>query len=313
MQSNPNQPPPGTNRSGYLRMATLKRLLRAATEVETAWAGEHQTDADLCMGRLRLLDVRSQDGFCARHLPGSASLPEEELTFRTPELPPKWRPFAVLAADTATARRVAGRLRQRGWTRAIHVSGGVAQWPGPWATGPPTRVLWEPTPLIRTWAGALPAGRVIDLGCGSGRDAVYLAMQGHRVTAVDLLPDALEKASALAGRCGVDLTLRQMDLKRQRPDTRVPFDTACMVRFLDRDLLAGSPELLTRGGLLLLEGYRQGEEDDPGPRRASARLQSGEALRIAQQAGLDILSYRETRDHSGAPIVQLAARRPSGR
>ncbi len=299
--------------AGYLRIATLRRLLRAATEIESAWEGDRQTDPDLCMGRLRLLDVRSPESFCARHLPGSASLPAEELALRTPELPPKWRPFAVLAGDTATARRVAAGLRKRGWARAIHVSGGVDQWPGPWATGPATRVLWEPSPLVRAWAATIPSGGAIDLGCGSGRDAVYLAMQGHRVTAVDLLPDALEKAAALAGRCGVDLTLRQMDLRRQRPETQRPFDLVCMVRFLDRDLLAWCPELLAEGGTLLLEGFRQVGEDDPGPKRPGARLQPGEALRTAQQAGFEILNYRETRDRSGASIAQLVARKSAGR
>ena len=309
MHSNPQEHAGASRPAGYLRIATLRRLLRAATEIEAAWEGERQTDPDLCMGRLRLLDVRSQESFYARHLPGSACLPEEELVFRTPELPPKWRPFAVLAGDTTTARRVAAGLRERGWTRAIHISGGIDQWPGPWATGPATRVLWEPTPLVRAWATTIPAGRVIDLGCGSGRDAVYLAMQGHRVTAVDLLPDALEKAAALAGRCSVDLALRQMDLRRQRPDTQRPFDLVCMVRFLDRDLLAWCPALLAGGGMLLLEGYLQREDDDPGPKRASARLQPGEALRTAQRGGLEILTYREMRDRSGSHIAQLAARK----
>lgn len=44
--------------------------------------------------------------------------------------------------------------------------------------------------------------RVLDFGCGSGRDAVYLASQGFDVTAFDILPDAVEKGKDLEARYG---------------------------------------------------------------------------------------------------------------
>ena len=44
------------------------------------------------------------------------------------------------------------------------------------------------------YAGLLPGSRALDLACGSGRNAVYLALAGMQVTAVDILPDALEQA-----------------------------------------------------------------------------------------------------------------------
>src|SRR5262249_20828667 len=71
---------------------------------------------------------------------------------------------------------------------------------GAWAkTGPSQelqRVLKE---------GWIPPGRVLELGCGMGIDAVYLAPQGFDVTAVDASPLAVEQARARARTAGVSI------------------------------------------------------------------------------------------------------------
>jgi SAM-dependent methyltransferase len=70
---------------------------------------------------------------------------------------------------------------------------------------------WDRTPgpeiLGRVIGGPdrLPPGRALDVGCGTGRDAVYLAGRGWEVTAVDLVPRALEKARERAAGEGVEV------------------------------------------------------------------------------------------------------------
>lgn len=59
---------------------------------------------------------------------------------------------------------------------------------------------------------ALPAGRALDLGCGSGRHAIYLAGHGWDVTGVDLVRDAVEAARAKAEAAGVQPRLLQGDV-----------------------------------------------------------------------------------------------------
>ena len=70
----------------------------------------------------------------------------------------------------------------------------------------PGRFIWgtQPSALARE-AAELTAerGRVLDLGCGEGRDSVYLAECGHDVVGVDLSLDGLRKAQGLAGDRGV--------------------------------------------------------------------------------------------------------------
>jgi tellurite methyltransferase len=57
-------------------------------------------------------------------------------------------------------------------------------------------------------------GRLLDLGCGEGRDSVYFAANGFQVTAIDLAQAGVRKALRLAGECGVALDdLRCADVR----------------------------------------------------------------------------------------------------
>lgn len=60
--------------------------------------------------------------------------------------------------------------------------------------------------------------RVLDIGCGEGKDAVFFARNGYAVTAFDLTSSGLDKARRLADACGVHATFFQADLLDYRPD-----------------------------------------------------------------------------------------------
>lgn len=65
---------------------------------------------------------------------------------------------------------------------------------------------WSGNPneaLIREVAD-LPPGRALDIGCGEGADAVWLAERGWQVTAIDTAEVAVQRARALAGERGVE-------------------------------------------------------------------------------------------------------------
>lgn len=70
-----------------------------------------------------------------------------------------------------------------------------------------TELVWTATPnrwVVETLAGR-PPGTAVDLACGEGRNAVWLAGQGWQVTGVDFSIAALRKAAALAWRGDVDV------------------------------------------------------------------------------------------------------------
>lgn len=80
--------------------------------------------------------------------------------------------------------------------------------------------LWglEPNQFVVRHAGSLPPGRVLDLGCGQGRNAVWLAGKRHHVTAVDLSEVAIAQATRYARQAGVDVEFIAADLTAYEPD-----------------------------------------------------------------------------------------------
>lgn len=70
----------------------------------------------------------------------------------------------------------------------------------------------EPNRFLVAEVGALSPGRALDLACGSGRNAVWLAQQGWSVVAADFADVALERAGGLAAERGVDVEWVEADL-----------------------------------------------------------------------------------------------------
>lgn len=60
--------------------------------------------------------------------------------------------------------------------------------------------------------------RVLDIGCGEGKDAVFLAKCGYAVTGFDISQQGIDKAKSLAEHNNVDITLFKADIFDYRPD-----------------------------------------------------------------------------------------------
>lgn len=77
-------------------------------------------------------------------------------------------------------------------------------------------------PILARWAGSLPPGRALDLGCSEGNNSIWLAQHGWRATGVDVSATAVARAAANAAGNGVgDRTdFQQHDLERTFPAGR---------------------------------------------------------------------------------------------
>ncbi|MEU8580361.1 class I SAM-dependent methyltransferase [Streptomyces abikoensis] len=113
-------------------------------------------------------------------------------------------------------------------------------------------------PVLVDVVEPLPAGTALDLGCGEGADAVWLARRGWRVTAADVAATALERAAGHAAEAGVAdrIDFQRHDLARTLPDG--PFDLVSAQFFqsnveLPRErILRAVAEEVAPGGLLLV-------------------------------------------------------------
>ena len=105
-----------------------------------------------------------------------------------------------------------------------------------------------------------PRSRVLSVADGEGRNSIWLAEQGHAVTAFDLSPVAVAKAGAWAAERGQNLDLRVAGVD-DWAWTPQAFDAvvAIFVQFADpamrARLFAGMWQTLKPGGVLLLQGY----------------------------------------------------------
>ncbi len=83
--------------------------------------------------------------------------------------------------------------------------------------------LWSgnPNPQLVAEAADLVPGTALDVGCGEGADAIWLAERGWRVTAVDISAVALERGAAQAAKRGADVA-RRIDWRHEDLTAWVP-------------------------------------------------------------------------------------------
>lgn len=136
--------------------------------------------------------------------------------------------------------------------------------------------VWTASPnqFLVAEVSALASGTALDLGCGEGRNAVWLAEQGWQVTAVDFSAVGIGKGRDIATRRGVEVTWVIEDLNAYQPVVST-FDLVIIfyvhVPVYQRDsVLAKGSAALAPGGTYLVVGhdlsnleYGYGGPDDP--------------------------------------------------
>lgn len=121
----------------------------------------------------------------------------------------------------------------------------------------------QPDEWLTTNLKDAPPGRALELACGLGGNAIWLARQGWRVDAVDVSPVGLEIAERFARTQHADVRWIAADLDDYTPEREV-YDLVVVFRFLDRKRL---PEIVTSalkpGGRLIYETFAQAHLDRP--------------------------------------------------
>lgn len=114
----------------------------------------------------------------------------------------------------------------------------------------------EPNPLlVRIIAEqVLTGGHALDVACGIGQNAIWLAQHGFSVDAVDISPVALDHARQAAVQAGVTVNFIQADLDRWSPPLEA-YDLVIGFRFLNRRLWPRIKTALRPGGWLVYQTF----------------------------------------------------------
>lgn len=162
-----------------------------------------------------------------------------------------------------------------------------------------------PSPWVRRWVGFVrPGGVVLDVACGSGRHARWLAELGFEVEAVDRDPTLFFSPPPGVRLRGADLEAGTWPFPGQR------FDAIVVTNYLHRPLLPTLVEALETGGLLVYETFAQGNERFGKPSNPDFLLAPGELLQ-AVQGRLRVLGYEDlvVEEPRPAAVQRICARR----
>ena len=122
--------------------------------------------------------------------------------------------------------------------------------------------MWsgQPNPQLVAEAAVLPPGEALDLGCGEGADAIWLAARGWAVTGLDVSAVALERAAAHARERDQDADIEwvQQDLATWLPDRLFDLVTAQFLHSTQmpwQQALQLAAAAVRTGGTLLIVGH----------------------------------------------------------
>jgi SAM-dependent methyltransferase len=137
-------------------------------------------------------------------------------------------------------------------------------------------------PLIKS------QGLVLDLACGSGRHAKWLAQQGYQVDALDRDPIA---TSSMQGIDGIRIQLTDLETT-EPPSFEHSYDGIIVSRYLHRPLLTSLATILKPGGILIYETFMRGNERYGKPSNPDFLLMPDELLNTYSPL-LNIISFEQ--------------------
>jgi SAM-dependent methyltransferase len=124
-----------------------------------------------------------------------------------------------------------------------------------------SELVWSagPNQFVEAELAGLHPGRAVDLACGEGRNAIWLARQGWQVTAVDFAGAGLDKGRSLAGGLDIDWVCADATTWRRGGDE--PAYDAAVVAYLQvaaperRAAVRNAFDSLRTGGTFLLVAH----------------------------------------------------------
>lgn len=160
-------------------------------------------------------------------------------------------------------------------------------------------LIGKPSPWMVEYAPLIThGGRVLDLACGSGRHAIWLAELGYQVDAID------RDAAVMSEMIGIDnINIRIADIEaNDAPLLKAQYDGIIVSRYLYRPLLNSLAEALKPGGVLIYETFMTGNERYGKPSNPDFLLRPDELLDIYTPL-LKIIAFAQGDESEPRPAV----------
>ncbi len=149
----------------------------------------------------------------------------------------------------------------------------------------------EPASFLVESIELLPRGRVLDVACGNGRNALYLAQRGYAVEGVDRSEAALRELVARAAHLQLSVDVHQVDLESNSYIIPNTYNGIVVFNYLQRSLAPHIVAGLRAGGVLIYETFIVDQAAFGKPTNPDYLLKHNELLRMF--GDLRCLRYRE--------------------
>jgi len=142
--------------------------------------------------------------------------------------------------------------------------------------------------MVKQASHILPAGKVLDMAAGEGRNARWLAGKGFQVEAVDINAIALD---TMRDDPNIKITVADLENAdwQYKPEQ---FDAIVVCRYLHRPLFPKIRESLKISGVLIYETFMLGQEQYGRPKNPEFLLAPGE-LKQCFSKGFEIVAFEE--------------------
>lgn len=179
--------------------------------------------------------------------------------------------------------------------------------------GRDVKVPVNPSALVLETTANLQPGAALDVGMGNGRNAIYLARKGWKVTGIDISGEAVKQALAEAKKLNVSIEARVSRLEDLQPyQNRFDVILCMYVQDLATKNAKKIVDMLKPGGLLIIEGYHQTAPALAGQPGYSSNqlLRTFNRLRVLRYEDREMQPEWNTgQGNARVPVIRLVARK----
>jgi len=272
-----------------------------------------------------ILDLRCLADYKQGHLKGATWLSWEALPESLNALPAS--PARLyLVGDKEEIEAASVLLDSKGYqitgSLVIDSTQSMQEWsdklPGMVETGKDSKTLWSPSFLVQEFVDLINSDElklspiekrpaVLDIGCGGGRDAIFLAKNKMNVIAIDHEAKVLKRSKMLANLSGASVKFKCCDIKKQGCLPQQNFDVISVVRFLNRESFDYIKHSLNTGGVVVFQTFVEGVEAFGSPKNPNFILRNGELAEVF--SSFKIIVDRIDALSDGRPVASFIAQK----